>query len=370
MSKLNWKKVIGWGVAALVVIGVVGTNMYNQQEQRKDSVKPIVYALLPLSGPIANTGQEFKKAAELYVKEHPNLPYQFEFVDGQFNPTYSLSAIRSKVLDRKNPIVVMLSATAASAVVPFIDSVGGFVLITSVKSDALNNYHNFQTISIASGKGMKLVAEYVSKKYKKIAMFYANSDFGVINHRYFKTNLSPEVQLNDEIFDTTNPDIRTQVLKVLAKKPEAIVISGPAVPAFINLFRELKIQGFKGEIIGDITFNQPVVLETLAEGADGITFLGLDCFLDQPMTPEGKKFKEFFRKNGIVASTAHAEGYNSALLLDKVLTEKKQMSQQMFLDMKQMLGSSGPIYFNEPGESTFSFILTKLKDGKIVPVTE
>ena len=33
MSKINWRKVIGWGVAALVVIGVVGTNMYNQQEQ-------------------------------------------------------------------------------------------------------------------------------------------------------------------------------------------------------------------------------------------------------------------------------------------------------------------------------------------------
>ena len=32
-AKLNWKKVIGWGVVALVVIGVVGTNMYNQQKK-------------------------------------------------------------------------------------------------------------------------------------------------------------------------------------------------------------------------------------------------------------------------------------------------------------------------------------------------
>ena len=362
------KKILIVLCVALVACAIY-TNIQRQKAQQ-DSQKTIIYTLLPLSGPIANTGQEFKKAAELYAKEKPDLPYQFEFIDGRFDPTFSLSAIRSKVLDKKNPIVLMLSATAASAVTPFIDSLGGFVFITSVRSDALKDYHNYQTISVASGKGMKLVAEYVSKKYKNVAMFYSNSDYGMINRRYFKKPLSAGVQLSDEIFDTSNSDIRIQVLKVLDKKPDAIVISGPAVPSFINLFRELKVQGFKGEIIGDITFNQPVVLKTLAEGAEGITFLGMDCFLDEPQTPEGKKFKEFFRKHGIVASAAHAEGYNAALLLEKILTEKKQLSQQMFLDMKQMTGSSGLIYFNEPGESTLSFILTKFKDGKIVPVEE
>ena len=38
MSKINWKKVIGWGVAALVVIGVVGTNMHNQQTDNKNKI--------------------------------------------------------------------------------------------------------------------------------------------------------------------------------------------------------------------------------------------------------------------------------------------------------------------------------------------
>ena len=35
--KFNWKKVIGWGVATLVVIAVVGTNIYNQQQKDKRS---------------------------------------------------------------------------------------------------------------------------------------------------------------------------------------------------------------------------------------------------------------------------------------------------------------------------------------------
>ena len=94
----------------------------------------------------------------------------------------------------------------------------------------------------------------------------------------------------------------------------------------------------------------------------------MDCFLDEPKTPEGKKFKEFFKRYGINASAAHTDGYNSALLLEKILTEGKTLSQKTFLDMKQMTGSSGPIYFDEPGISTLSYILTKFKDGKIVPV--
>ena len=62
MSKLNWKKVIGWGVAALVVIGVVGTNIYQKREQKGD--RPIVKigALYPMSGAAAVYGEAAQKA--------------------------------------------------------------------------------------------------------------------------------------------------------------------------------------------------------------------------------------------------------------------------------------------------------------------
>ena len=130
----------------------------------------------------------------------------------------------------------------------------------------------------------------------------------------------------------------------------------------------MKTQGFSGEIIGDITFNQPVVLKNLAEGIDNITFLGLDSFLEKPQTKEGKAFRELFALHGIEASTAHAEGYDTALLLDTILSKDIPLTQDAFLNIEKLNGVSGPIYFNEAGYSTFSYILTKFKDGKIVPV--
>ena len=60
MSKLNWKKVIGWAVAAAVVVGVVGFNMH-QQQALQNSDKKIVYAILPLSGQIAQYGKDMQK---------------------------------------------------------------------------------------------------------------------------------------------------------------------------------------------------------------------------------------------------------------------------------------------------------------------
>ena len=48
MSKINWKKVIGWAVAVLALIGIVGTNMYRQHQQT-NADKRNVYAVLPLT---------------------------------------------------------------------------------------------------------------------------------------------------------------------------------------------------------------------------------------------------------------------------------------------------------------------------------
>ena len=67
--KINWKKVIGWGVAALVVIGVVGNNIYQHREQKGD--KPVIKigAILPLTGVVAQGGQTYKNLYELKISE-------------------------------------------------------------------------------------------------------------------------------------------------------------------------------------------------------------------------------------------------------------------------------------------------------------
>ena len=42
MSKLNWKKVIGWGVATLVVVGVVGFNAWQNEKGSEIPIQSIL----------------------------------------------------------------------------------------------------------------------------------------------------------------------------------------------------------------------------------------------------------------------------------------------------------------------------------------
>ena len=207
MKKINWKSILGWTIATLIAIFIVYTNM-QEQKALQNSGKKIVYTVLPLTGPIANSGQEYKKALDLYTQEHPNLPFRFEYIDGQLQPSLSLTALQSKILDVKEPIVLALGATVGSAITPFVEKQGGFTFISGVRSDALNGYQKYLIISAISGKGMKKVADYISKKYERVAIFYSNNDHGVINQRILKENLLPNVNLDSEIFDMANASFK------------------------------------------------------------------------------------------------------------------------------------------------------------------
>ncbi len=73
MKKLNWKSIIGWGVA-IVFVGCI--LYFNQPEQKKEG-ELIVAANLPLTGPVAVIGEPYAKGIEMGVKDElkaQNLP--------------------------------------------------------------------------------------------------------------------------------------------------------------------------------------------------------------------------------------------------------------------------------------------------------
>ena len=46
---------MGWGIATLVIIGIIGTNMY-QEHLKSLTDKRRIYAALPLTGVLAGAG--------------------------------------------------------------------------------------------------------------------------------------------------------------------------------------------------------------------------------------------------------------------------------------------------------------------------
>ena len=85
MAKLNWKSIIGWLIAAIVVACIIGTNMYQQRQEKADG-KRTVYAVLPLSGQFASYGKDVQKTMNMYVAE--NKPsFKIKYIDSEANPS-------------------------------------------------------------------------------------------------------------------------------------------------------------------------------------------------------------------------------------------------------------------------------------------
>ena len=135
MSKMNWKKVIGWGVAALVVVGVVGTNMYQYQKEQKGD-KPVVKigVTLPLTGAMAQLGQQGKKAIELRLSEvekDSKFDYKVIFEDDQLQSSKEFT--NAQKLINFNNVDVMISGFA-----------GGASAISNLAKEKQVVYWNFQ----------------------------------------------------------------------------------------------------------------------------------------------------------------------------------------------------------------------------------
>ena len=65
MRKINWKKVIGWGIATLVVIGVV---WHNALEVSKSNAHKIM-GFVPLTGKLASAGISEGRGVEIVVDD-------------------------------------------------------------------------------------------------------------------------------------------------------------------------------------------------------------------------------------------------------------------------------------------------------------
>ena len=85
MSKMNWKKVIGWGVAALVV----GTVIYINAQDKTTNAKVKVAMNTPLTGLSAayhvpwNNGFRMGVRDELRVNNLPEDTFSYDIQDNQ-----------------------------------------------------------------------------------------------------------------------------------------------------------------------------------------------------------------------------------------------------------------------------------------------
>lgn len=132
---------------------------------------------------------------------------------------------------------------------------------------------------------------------KRIAIMRQSDEYGLTGANSIATRLKElgAEPVAVEIFNTTDTDFTSQVLRVRSAKPDAVVVYGyPAASATIT--RQLREMGVKGEIIGSsATSNQnyPQMVGKLGAGVKMATMLQ---HLPEGDHPPMVRFREAFQK--------------------------------------------------------------------------
>ena len=370
MKKIKWKNIIGWTIAALVAGFIVYSNM-QEQKALQNSGKKNVYAVLPLSGPVATVGKDLKAAMDAWQKVTPDMPFNLIYLDSESQPLKAVTATQQAILNEKEPLVITALSPVSAAVMPVVAKQGGFSFgINTTDASKLEQNGHFQLVASGLAEDEKTLYPYIAKNYKKIAIAYTNEELGKLSLLQTKEFMNRHgVEVVAEIpLEMSVPDVKIEALKAIKSGADAIVVYGQATLSYANFCKELKKYDEHPVILAAIQFSVPFVLDVLGDNRNDIIFESIDL---ADMSKD--KFKQFHKEmdaKGLPVYLCSAYAFNVLEVIKYALDNNMTLSQDAFQKLNTFDGLGGKIYFMGKGASQYSYHLTQYKDGKVVPVEE
>ena len=364
---MNWKKIIGWVLAAAVVVGVVAFNMH-QQQVLQNTGKRNVYVVLPLTGVQAQHGKDVKKIMEIYHKEK-NHDFNLIYIDSESSPSKAISAIEQATLNEKNPIVISAVTAISTALAPIVERKNGFLFaIATVSMDT--KAKSFLKFSGSVKDIMTPLIDYLNKNVKTVSIAYIDDEYGLQELRLLQKKLS-NVEIKKEVpIPAQTMDIRIETLSLMSSNPEAILILGIPTAGYMNLIKELKIQGYKGKISPDTSLSLTHILKRVGEDSEGLVIPVMDLMLEKKQSDNVVLLKKKLQENNLVLYHTLILSLDVLDLIQYTLKNNLPFSQDTYAEMGKWQGFSGEIPMYPHGDVEIPYQLGIIKNGKFYPVTE
>ena len=358
MSKLNWKKVIGWGVAALVVIGVVGYNTWKTKQTQAIQQKPNVLVMAHITGAGA-ASDALKKALDGFRKQNPDLSFNWITVDTQAMPSVAVSALHQKLALQNVDLIVAFIDAIIDPMLPIADEKG--IPVLGLFCEIQNNPKNFKNIQYFSTKESDIfepMGRFLKQKASKIAVLYTadtygDSGFKTLKKEYFDNE--HKIVFSDS-YALQDFNVRELVQKTLSYKPDAVAVIGYGA-GYENIFRMLKQYEFDGLVVSD----------TVAARLD--TYNRLDGALEGVYMPFAKIVdKEKFNKTNL-NSYPDLIVFDAMTYVNEAFKKGIPFTRDEFQKMKKYENIT-TVNFLENGHSNQDVQMGVWKNGELVPVTE
>ena len=359
------KKAISVLLCGIILSLVALVLISNSSAGKSDSKK--VYVLLPLTGAISEEGKSLKKAIDVYVKTEKKLPFEISYIDSESSPSKAISSLTQAIQNDKNPIIVSFALFITNSVAPIVQQRNGFCFsMGTIESETLEKWSCIQRISHGALDSTVPIAEYAAGKYSKTTIIYSNEDYGFHGKEVFKKAVLRSKGNPGKEFSYIPGDsnVREIVMKAVAENTDSIFVVGLPSMAYINIFKELRRQKYKGDILVDMAFASPFVYNALGSNANNIITPCFDSELVLPQTKRGAVFKRFCAANDIPANFLTVQAFDTMNIIKYVTEKKIPLTRNCFLNIKNWESVSGNLEFLDKGNCKYSCPLAVFRDGQ------
>lgn len=331
-----------------------------------------VYAVLPLTGASSELGKNVRQAMDLYFESHPTSLINIVYVDSASVPEMAATAIRQKIINEENPIVISALSSVSGAVIPVVNSIGGFtfaILTLQVEKKTANK--NYLRFDVNVNDVVLPNANYIAAHgVKSVTILFTNDEYGLSTARKYKAELkNRKVEVRAEIaFSLSDINVREVVAKALSHQADGVVVCGNATPSYVNIFRELSLQRFSGEIFADLGFTNPFVYKQIGGICKQVVFSCTKSVLTAK-SEKGAEYKSKCISKGIPCNQTTVAPYDVLSLIESLLESNVEVSSEGLDAIKQYQGLTDSIRFVGAGECSYDCSPAKIigEQFEIVP---
>ena len=218
------KNIIG---VIIIILAVLGLIAFNSQPTNNAVIK--IGVILPLSGDLGIIGEPAKHGAEMALTSFKNTKYKYEliFEDDQYDVNKTVTAANKLLAVDKVNVIVTLGSAEGNSVKPLANKAKVVHFNTAASDQTIpDGKYIFTHWTPPTEESKTMVAEFIKKDIKKVAIFTTNNDGMIAIANELKSQLK-ETNITvslDEKLNVGNRDFRTQIMKLKENLPDIIVM--------------------------------------------------------------------------------------------------------------------------------------------------
>jgi branched-chain amino acid transport system substrate-binding protein len=340
----NLKYVLVFGV----ILALIGVGCQSKQEDKTIKIGQIVTSF---TGDAAMYGNFQRDAAQLAADEINaagginGKKIELFPLDDASKPNVALNAMQ-KLLNETKPLVVLGPDWSGNtlAVAPLAKQ-NKIPQITSSKSRKITHDGNdyiFRVVAMGPFIGQALVDYAYKQGYRKMAILYTNSDYGVSGGQGAKVALA-KYKLDPVAYETYNVgdnDYTAQLLRIKNSGAEVVIDYSIQVEGAKSL-RQMREMGIKIPVLGGDAFITPDFAKLVGpEKMEGI--IASSAFIVSNPSPEVQGFVTKYKQKFGVEPEDHAAPYYDAVkILGQVIAKTGPDREKIVAELRNLKGFKG-----------------------------